>query len=129
MNVIWKDIADYEGRYSISLSGLVRRNTAAQGAKVGRILKPQMHQQKYLRVNLYKNGKMQYHKVHILVIKTFLGARPTGYQINHKNGIKTDNRIENLEYVTPRENILHAWTNGLSMYTKNEKGRFVKKQH
>jgi hypothetical protein len=56
-------------------------------------------------------GKVEY--VHRLVMEAFHG--PSELQVNHKNGIKTDNRLENLEYVTPAENIQHALENGLKV--------------
>lgn len=57
------------------------------------------------------NGKTQL--VHRLVIETFIGTIPNGMQVNHINGIKTDNRLENLEVVTPQENMRHAVATGL----------------
>jgi hypothetical protein len=51
--------------------------------------------------------------VHHLVMEAFVGPRPGGLQINHKNGIKTDNRLENLEYITASQNIRHAMAMGL----------------
>ena len=49
------------------------------------------------------------HFAHHLVAAAFLGPRPLGMQINHKNGIKTDNYFTNLEYVTPSQNSWHAY--------------------
>jgi hypothetical protein len=70
----------------------------------------------YQSVGVYVN-KIGYRKnVHALVAEKFLGPRPTGYQINHKNGIKTDNRPENLEYVTRSENQEHSARLGLRRY-------------
>ena len=43
---------------------------------------------------------------------TFIGTRPEGMVVNHKNGVKTDNRLENLEYITSRENTIHAFKMG-----------------
>ena len=53
-------------------------------------------------------GKGKYVRIHRLVCAAFLGKCPEGREVNHKNGVKSDNRIENLEYVTPKENIQHA---------------------
>lgn len=51
--------------------------------------------------------------VHRIVIAAFIGPAPDGLVVNHKNGVKTDNRVSNLEYVTPEENAWHAWRIGL----------------
>ena len=59
------------------------------------------------------DGKQKTHSAHKTVADIFIGPCPESYQVNHKNGIKTDNRVENLEYVTPSENIRHAYRNNL----------------
>src|SRR5205823_1039103 len=67
----------------------------------------------YHRVMLHINGLRQRVLVHHLVATTFIGPRLPGMQINHKNGIKTDNRPQNLEWVTSKDNNIHALVTGL----------------
>ena len=71
----------------------------------------------YLTVVLRKDDNSRANTVHRLVMLAFVGQ--SDLQVNHINGIKADNRLENLEYCTPSENVRHAYTNGL---TKGEKG-------
>lgn len=66
----------------------------------------------YCRVTLYKNGKKKYFTIHRLVMLSFVGE--SKLQVNHINGIKDDNRLENLEYCAASENIKHAFKMGLS---------------
>lgn len=106
---IWKPILGYEDYYEVSNLGRVKRIKYGQGVRPYNILTLQMNTTKYLQIFLTVNGKSKSHKVHKLVAEAFLGPRPSGLDINHRNGIRTDNRIENLEYVTRSENERHAY--------------------
>lgn len=140
MEEIWKDINGYENEYQISNLGNVRSldkkvncgyNSFA--IKNGKVLK--LHQSlKYKYIMLSSNNKQKMYRVHILVAKAFIPNPQNKTQVNHKNGNKLDNRVENLEWVTPKENLIHAWKNKLNkrgepkeifQYDKTEK--FIRK--
>lgn len=124
---IWKDIEGYEGLYQVSNLGRVKRmrfinkNTNIEKE---RIKSQKIRKDGYLEVALYKNGKGKYIQVHRLVAKSFIPNPKKLPQVNHRNGIKTDNRVENLEWVTPKENIVHAISTGLrkQFKTSNHNG-------
>lgn len=83
--------------------------------KTGRILKPRADSHNYMCVNLQKEGKGQNKLLHRLVADAFLEQpSPEAWQVDHKNGNKRDNRVSNLEYVTPSENMKRAYANGLN---------------
>jgi hypothetical protein len=111
----WKDIPEYEGLYQVSNLGRVKN------LKFGRdkILKPQESTWRYMQVGLCKEGKRKYSYVHRIVMLAFVGE--SDLQVNHKNGLKADNCLENLEYCTASENITHAYKNGLKKGLKGEK--------
>lgn len=109
----WKDMAGYEGTYSISSLGRIRRERAIGGTKVGQILTNQLNKFGYLQIGLRNNGVYSRKNIHSLVAKAFIGDRPDGYQINHIDGIKTNNSSDNLEYVTMSQNRQHAYDIGL----------------
>ena len=68
----------------------------------------------YLAIAVYlPDGTRKHFVIAREVAHAFIGVRPEGMQINHKNGIKTDNRVENLEYISPSDNLKHAVKMGL----------------
>jgi hypothetical protein len=113
----WKPIPGCEGFYSVSTFGRVRSEpirTSNVGGQRGRILVCCPEQKGYLLFCAYMpDGRRKTMRVHRAVALAFLGPRPPGYQINHKSGDKLDNSVGNLEYITCRENIRHAWKTGL----------------
>jgi HNH endonuclease/NUMOD4 motif len=101
----WKVIPEWQD-YAVSDHGHAKRVTGGPGAFAGRLLNPITNLGGYLQVKLGAKGPIC--TVHSLVLAQFVGPRPTGAEINHKNGNKRDNRLENLEYMTHMENDVHA---------------------
>ena len=117
---IWKDIPNYEG-YQVSNLGRVKslERIDALGHRLKeKILKPGITHNGYYLIGLCKNSKVKMYYVHRLVYEAFNGSIPEGLQVNHINEVKTDNRLENLNLMTAKEN--SNWG------TRNE--RRVKKQ-
>lgn len=107
MNETWKPVQGYEGLYMVSNMGRVA------GLKKRRFPAHIMHQELtgngYLRVGLFKDGKQSKKKVHRIVAEAFIpnpGGKP---QVNHINGVRTDNRVCNLEWCTQGENLAHSF--------------------
>jgi len=107
----WKKVVGYEGYYSISNRGQVRRDKPECNTFPGRIMK-QSKNERYARVTLTKNGFQKLFSVHRLVAIAYLGKPPKGKQVNHKDTNKRNNYLSNLEYLTPKENSLHSLKNG-----------------
>lgn len=109
----WRKVVGFERFYSVSSLGRVRSDIQRNHRPHGRILSQSLKKTGYLQICLSMNGKHFYYNVHTLVTEAFIGPRPADFQVNHLNGIKTDNRRENLEYVTRSENSQHALKLGL----------------
>ncbi len=108
---IWKPvhIEKYENRYMISNFGNVKN------AETNYVLSTGNLRSGYRSTTLYNNGKNKAFKVHILVANAFL-EKPKNKNkkwVNHKDGNKLNNHIDNLEWVTPRENVIHGFKTGL----------------
>jgi hypothetical protein len=119
MNEIWKPCVT---NYEVSDAGRVRRSAAGRKTWAGRLLKPSLMAIGYEAVRPTVNGKNVHFYVHDLVAMAFIGLKPTGASVNHINGIKTDNRPSNLEYVTHAENMRHAADNELMVRGEDHPG-------
>ena len=100
---IWKDIEGYEGLYQISNMGNVKSLNYNRTGKE-KILKSGKNKDNYLRVCLYKNGKQKKCLVHRLVAEVFIPRIEGKEFVDHINGIRDDNRIDNLRWCTHQEN-------------------------
>ena len=121
MYEIWKPIIGYEEIYEISNIGRIRRICSKQGSAKGKILKTSYNDNRndYYSVDLRKDGVAKTCSVHRLVAQTFIPNPENKPEVNHINGMKCDNRVENLEWVTSSENRVHAWRTGLQVVTDN----------
>lgn len=124
---IWIPIKGYEYDYEVSSLGRVKSKdrTVPIGEsftfKKGRVLKPEIIKKGYERVGLSKNGTMKKKQVHRLVLENFNPTDDDSLQVNHIDGNKRNNKLENLEWVTAKENNQHARRTGL--LTHNGRGR------
>lgn len=108
----WRSVIGYEGYYDVSNFGNVRRIMSGHGAVVGKILKSHTSNGGYRMVSLCRDCKKEDRSIHSLVAEAFIGT-PGGKQVNHIDGIKTNNSSENLEYLTCSENHSHAYAIGI----------------
>lgn len=105
---IWKEVKDTRGQILVSNYGRVKSLLRS-----GTVLKSQADKKGYLRVSVTLDKVKRTYKVHRLVADAFL-ENPYGLpQVNHKDGDKTNNTVENLEWISNRDNCLHAIKNGL----------------
>ncbi len=116
--IIWRDCTEFPA-YEISSYGHFRNK------RLGRVLEFDPDSSGYNAVNLFINGKKLHKRTARLVAETWIGPRPTGCQVNHIDGNKRNDSIENMEYVSPSENIKHAYRLGL-LSRKGEKNSCAK---
>lgn len=104
----WVDVKGYEGMYQVSNEGNIRSIKNEP-----KIMRPHLDTKGYHRQSFYKDGKSTTIKYHRLVAQHFIPNPENKPQVNHINGIKTDNRVENLEWMTNDENMHHSKINKL----------------
>lgn len=118
-NEMWKDIKNYEGLYQVSNLGRVRsidriitlKHKSGKLMNVltkGKVIAATDNGHGYLITGLSKNNKRKNYYVHRLVAETFIENINNKKEVNHKNGDKNNNNVENLEWVTPKENQIHS---------------------
>jgi hypothetical protein len=117
MEEIWKDVKDFEGLYQVSNLGNVKR-LVSKRVFAERLISSSIDRYGYVKRVLCKDGKMYYFTEHRLVANAFITNDFNKPTVNHINGIKTDNRVENLEWCTNKENTQHSIKIGL----QNKKG-------
>lgn len=98
---IWKPIPGYEGLYEVSTHGRVKSYKRA----VVIVLKARVNKEGYLYLGLCKDGEVVTHRVHRLVAVTFIPNAENKPEVNHKNGVRHESYVENLEWVTRQENV------------------------
>ena len=113
MQEIWKTINDFEG-YIISNFG----NLISLKNSQTKYLTKRINKKGYVEYKLTRNGKSSYYKAHRLVAKTFIPNPENKPQVNHIDGNKQNNHVDNLEWCTNSENQLHAYRNVLKRPTR-----------
>lgn len=123
MKEVWKDIKGYEGLYQVSNLGRIKSLPRKRTIKTERILSPKFNKGGYLEVALCKNSKYKMCRVHRLVASAFIQNPENKREVNHIDGNKLNNKADNLEWVTPSENIRHAFKTGLIQLSELQKNR------
>lgn len=109
----WKFV-DGSTKYQVSDLGRFRNSLT------GHVVKPGIDKYGYPRISYKRDdGLVKYRTIHRLVAESFVSGRKADYQVNHINGVKTDNRVTNLEWVSASKNIAHSYETGLN---KNKNG-------
>jgi len=124
MTEVWKPTHIYPTHYRVSNLGNVKRIMPGRGAKIHGNLKPFLNcnnKSGHYRVRLVKNAIEKDCYVHVLVARAFLGNPKKGYECNHIDANNRNNILKNLEYITHKENIRHAFRNGLFPSRKGSK--------
>jgi len=126
MQEIWKDIEGYKGLYIISSLGRVKSSSNNPTHSKEILLTPTINSSGYMKVELYKNKISKIYYVHRLVALTFIPNPTNKPQVNHKDGNKLNNSLNNLEWVTRSENQKHAIKLGLRTPSPmiGKKGKF-----
>lgn len=112
-NEEWRPVVGWEGIYSVSNLGRIRRDLPAKKTYPGKILKQRINHGGYFEIQLFNAPFVKRKFVHRLVAEVFIGPRPKGFFVNHIDGCKTNNIPANLEYVTSKQNSQHASRLGL----------------
>ncbi len=117
---IWKPIDNFP-RYEISNFGAVRTVSPSVSGDLPLVLKPKTKKNGYLEFTIYHEGRVAWRLAHRLVAQAFLPPAPRRPWVNHKDGNKANNHVDNLEWSTPRQNNAHATARGVRHALTNPK--------
>lgn len=107
--MMWKDVVGYEGVYSVSDAGDIKRIKGGQGARPDTIISQSIESSGYYGIHLCMYGKKRFFRIHYLVICAFISPRPSiKHEVRHLDGCKTNNSYKNLSWGTRRENVQDA---------------------
>ena len=130
---LWKDISGYEGIYQASnwgrvksLNRIISKSRGRKQIVKERILKPENVFDGYERVCLCRNGGQKHHRVATLVYEAFNGPIPKGFEIDHINGIRTDNHLENLRAVSHKDNCWNPITRERHLAANERRSQYKK---
>ena len=138
MTEVWRDVPEWQGFYQVSDQGGVRSvdrrwpvvnrfGNVEMRLHRGKALKPGQVKNGYEMVSFTRPGGVrEYRYVHDLVTLTFLGPRPDGMEVCHRNGIRTDNRLANLRYDTRSRNALDRHVHGTMNQARGEKHYYAR---
>lgn len=125
----WRPVAEFTGVYEVSNLGRVRRVSTGMGARAGRLITPHTLSNGYVHVRLSVQSRHFNRYPHRLVALAFLGNPKMGEEVNHIDGVKANNRVTNLEWISRSENHRHAFRLGLrsheGLFNGEKNGRAV----
>jgi len=132
MEEIWKDVQGYEGLYQVSNHGRIKslpRLDSMGRQKGGLVLKPKSRKDGYKRINLYYKGKMETYLVHRIVANAFIPNPYVKPQVNHIDEDKSNNKVNNLVWMTAKENINYGSCIERSVKNRDQKSIAKKVDH
>jgi len=126
-NEIWLPVEGFECLYEISSHGRIKsldkswvNDRGGLCRKPGKLLTPDTTNG-YYHIKLWQNGRFKWFQIHQLVAIAFIPNPENKPHVNHKNSIRSDNRVENLEWCTPKENLAHAVEKGRLKHINGKK--------
>jgi len=125
MNETWRPVSGFERHYEVSSLGNVRRSACGKRTYAGRLLRPRTNPEGYQHAVLSINGVRHTKSIHRLVAQAFIGDA-SGREVNHIDGVKSNNAVFNLEIVSRSENQRHAYRTGLHSPRKGAANPFAR---
>jgi hypothetical protein len=127
MEEIWKPVPGYEGKYEVSNMGRVwsLARITSLGKRGGLFCRFVDNGKGYKAVGLHKEGENRKFYIHRIVVEAHFGPIPEGMEVNHKDGDKSNNRLDNLELLSHSQNLKHAFDTGLHPGHEPENKRTV----